>query len=251
MSRQKKLRFAASKQMPHFLEPGKAGYLTRAGFWNREQFGREQPLVLELACGRGEYTCGLARSFPEKNFVGMDIKGARMYVGAREALDEGMPNAAFVRGKIENLRTFFGWREVSEIWITFPDPRPKDRDEKRRLTFARFLELYQHILVPTGIIHLKTDNEGLMNYSVQSVRDFGGEILALTHDLYESPYREEHRGIKTYFENKFSALGHSIHYMRFRLPVLEAPLSPIPPVFQKGEPLPLPASGDGEKEGAR
>lgn len=237
MSRQKSIRFAESKVMDNIVEIGKPGYLSKAGTWNAEFFQNEKPIVLEVACGKGEYTVGLARAFPGKNFIGMDIKGSRIYVGAKEAITEGISNAAFLRGKIENLRTFFGWREVSEIWITFPDPRPKDRDEKRRLTFRRFLSLYQHILHPDGILHLKTDNRPLMDYTIASVQEFGGEILAQTYDLYHSEWKDEHLGIQTYFEQKFTAKGFSINYLRFRLPVLEVPSGPVPPIFLRGEPL--------------
>lgn len=223
--------------MDNIVEIGKPQYLHMAGTWNKAFFGNEQPIVLELACGKGEYSVGLGREFPQKNFIGVDIKGSRIYVGAKAALTEGHTNVGFLRAKIENLRSFFGWREVDEIWITFPDPRPKDRDEKRRLTFSRFLKLYQHILKPDGIVHLKTDNRPLMDYSVESVSAFGGEVLALTHDLYTSPWKDEHHGIKTYFENKFTEKGFSINYAQFRLPVLEAPEGPVPPLFLRGEVL--------------
>ena len=237
MSRQKSFRFRESKEMNNILELGKPGYLSQAGKWHADFFRNEKPLVLELACGKGEYTYGLAGEFPEQNFVGMDIKGARIYVGAKASLDDGLTNAAFLRGKIENLRTFFGWREVSEIWITFPDPRPKERDEKRRLTHPRFLRLYQHILREDGFLHLKTDNEALMNYTIETVQAFGGEILVQTHDLYQSEWKDQHYGIKTYFENKFTAKGFKINYLRFRLPLLTEPLEPVPPIFLRGVPL--------------
>lgn len=237
MSRQKSKRFAESKVMANLMEVGKSDYLRMANRWHSDFFRNPNPLVLELACGRGEYSYGLGKEFPDKNFVGIDIKGSRMYVGAKSALDEGLTNVAFLRAKIENLRSFFGWREVSEIWITFPDPRPKDRDIKRRLTFSRFLKLYQHILSPEGILHLKTDNRPLMDFSVESVKEFGGEVICLTHDLYESEWKDEHHGIKTYFEDKFTQKGFKINYMKFRLPVLEAPEGPVPPIYLKGEPM--------------
>lgn len=230
MSRQKQVRFAESKLMPNIIEPGKPEYLQMAGKWNQNYFENNHPITLELACGKGEYTFGLAKAFPQKNFIGMDIKGSRIWVGAKAALQENQLNVAFVRGKIENLRSFFGWREVSEIWITFPDPRPKDKDEKRRLTYQRFLTLYQHILTENGVCHLKTDNRLLMDYSVESVLAFGGEIIAQTHDLYQSAYSNEHFGIKTYFENKFTQLGFSINYLKFKLPVLAEPTGPVPPL---------------------
>jgi len=237
MSRQKSFRFSESKKMDNIIELGKPGYLSRAGTWNSEFFQNQNPIVLELACGKGEYSHGLARQFPNSNFVGMDIKGARIYVGAKDSEDEGLKNAGFLRGKIENLRTFFGWREVSEIWITFPDPRPKERDEKRRLTHARFLRLYQHILKEDGFLHLKTDNKELMEFTINSVLEFGGEILVQTNDLYQSEWRHQHYGIKTYFENKFTAKGFSIHYLRFTLPVLPQELEPVPPIYLRGIPM--------------
>lgn len=217
--------------MDNIVELPKPHYLHMAGRWNGSQFAENQPIVLELACGKGEYTYGLAKEFPEKNFVGMDIKGSRIYVGAKQAETNGLQNVAFLRGKIENLRSFFGWQEVSEIWITFPDPRPKDGDEKKRLTFSRFLALYQHIIKPEGILHLKTDNRPLMDYSVESIKAFGGEVLQLTHNLYESELKNLHHGIQTYFENKFTEKGFSINYLQFRLPVLAAPEGPIPPLY--------------------
>lgn len=231
MSRQKQIRFAATKLMDHVVEFGKEHYESMPGQWNSRLFEKPQPLVLELACGKGEYSVGLAREFPALNFVGMDIKGSRLYVGAKQAEDEGLHNVAFLRGRIESLRGFFGWREVSELWITFPDPRPKSGDEKRRLTHPRFLRTYQHILKPEGIIHLKTDNRPLFDYSVEMVKEAGGTILAETHNLYESPYRDEHHGIQTYFEKKFTQKGFSINYLRFQLPVLEQEDGPPPPIY--------------------
>lgn len=202
-------------------------------------FQNSKPLVVELACGKGEYTVGLAREFPDKNFVGMDIKGARMYVGAQTAIQENLTNVAFLRGKIENLRSFFGWQEIDELWITFPDPRPKDRDEKKRLTSPRFLQLYQHVVKPGGLIHLKTDNRPLADYTGEILTGFGAEIEVITHDLYQSPYAKDHHGIKTYFEEKFTAKGFLINYLRFQLPPLVAPLGPIPPVYFENENPPV------------
>ena len=235
MSRQKSKRFAESKIMPNIIEMGKPNFLEMAGKWNSDFFLNTQPLVVELACGKGEYSFGLGKAFPEKNFVGMDIKGSRIYVGAKSAIESGLSNVAFLRGKIENLRSFFGWKEVDELWITFPDPRPRDKDEKKRLTFSRFLKLYQHVIKANSIIHLKTDNRFLLDYTVQSVTDLGGEILVLTHDLYESDWREEHLGIKTYFENKFTQKGFKINYLKFRLPELSEPEGTIPPIFFRKE----------------
>jgi len=235
MSRQKSKRFADSKMMPNIIEMGKENFLSMGGNWKSDFFKNANPLVIELACGKGEYSYGLGKAFPEKNFVGMDIKGARIYVGAKAAEEEGLSNVAFLRGKIENLRSFFGWKEVDEIWITFPDPRPKDKDEKKRLTFSRFLKLYQHIVKENSIIHLKTDNRPLMDYTVESVLAFGGQVLVLTHDLYESEWKHEHVGIQTYFEEKFTKKGFKINYLKFRLPVLEKEEGPVQAIFFRKE----------------
>jgi len=235
MSRQKSKRFAESKLMPAIVEMEKENFLSMAGNWNSSFFKNTNPLVVELACGKGEYSVGLGKAFPKKNFVGMDIKGARIYVGAKEAEEEGLSNVGFLRAKIENLRTFFGWKEVDEIWITFPDPRPKDKDEKKRLTFSRFLKLYQHVLKHNAIIHLKTDNRPLMDYTVESIKSFGAEVLVLTHDLYESEWKDEHHGIQTYFENKFTQKGFKINYLKFRLPILTEPEDEITPIFFRKE----------------
>jgi tRNA (guanine-N7-)-methyltransferase len=239
MSRQKSKRFSESKLMSNIIELGKDNFLSMAGNWNTEFFKNSNPLVIELACGKGEYSYGLGKAFPDKNFVGMDIKGSRIYVGAKAAEVDGLSNVAFLRGKIENLRSFFGWKEVDEIWITFPDPRPRDKDEKKRLTFTRFLKLYQHIIKDESIIHLKTDNKPLTDYTVETVLAYGGEVLALTYDLYESEWKGEHLGIQTYFEDKFTKKGFKINYLKFRLPHLEKEDEPIPAIFfRKEEMLP-------------
>lgn len=219
MGRKKLKKFAANQQAPNLVEPGKDLYDTIKGRWNQELFAQAQPLVVELACGYGEYTTGLAEVFPEKNFVGVDIKGNRLWRGSTDALDKGLGNAAFLRTRIQNLGDFFAPGEVDEIWITFPDPRPRGRDVKRRLTYPRFLQVYFDVLKPGGIIHLKTDSDILFQYTLQvltrvaKTRDF-----VFTFDLYSSPWAQEHKGIKTRYETLFTQLGEQIKYLRFRLP---------------------------------
>lgn len=214
--RNKQQRFAANQQNPRVVEPGKPLYQTVRGHWADQFFGNQHPLVVELACGRGEYTVGLARACPAKNFVGVDIKGARLWKGGQTAQSEGLTNAGFLRVRIEGLEAFFAPREVDELWITFPDPRPRDRDEKRRLTSPRFLSLYRRLLAPDGWVHLKTDNRPLFDYTLQTLAGENVRDLVTTHDLYASPHAADHHGIQTRYEEIFRAQGFAINYLRFR-----------------------------------
>ncbi|GAB4398625.1 MAG: hypothetical protein OHK0053_17640 [Microscillaceae bacterium] len=173
-------------------------------------------MVLEVGCGRGEYTTGLAALFPEKNFVGIDIKGARLWKGSQVAIAQGLQNAGFLRIQIQNLLDFFAEEEASEIWLTFPDPRPKEYDERRRLTHPRFLAMYAHILREGGIFHFKTDDDGLFAYTLEQLAIFEIEPEVMTQDLYHSALLAEHYGIRTTYEQLFSAKGRTIKYLRFR-----------------------------------
>lgn len=216
MSRQKLKRFADNDLAVNIIQEGKPEYQTIKGQWLTSFFKNNSPLVVELACGRGEYAVGLASVFTEKNFVGVDIKGNRIWAGSRQATDRQMTNVGFLRTRIQNLDQFFAPQEIDEIWITFPDPRPKGRDEKRRLTNPRFLAMYQRLLKPDGWVHLKTDNVGLFEYTLETLAQMPVRELVVTHDLYASPYADEHKGIKTKFEQKYLALGQPIHYLRFK-----------------------------------
>ncbi|BDD04083.1 tRNA (guanosine(46)-N7)-methyltransferase TrmB [Aureibacter tunicatorum] len=211
-------RFADNEQRYNIVQQGKEFFEAAKGKWNSEHFKNENDIVLELACGNGEYTVGLAEKMPEKNFIGVDIKGSRMWVGSSQAIDAGMDNVAFLRTQILMLEKFFGESEISEIWITFPDPRPRDRDEKRRLTHTRFLEMYKKILKPGGWIKFKTDNTGLFDYTLELLQqrdDIKSHVF--TKDLYEDEeLMKDHYGIKTRFEAKFYALGEKIKYMKFQ-----------------------------------
>lgn len=187
------------------------------GKWNTDFFKNDNPLILELGCGRGEYTTGMARAFPSKNFIGVDIKGARLWKGAREAFTENLNNAAFIRTRIEFISSFFGTDEVDEIWITFPDPQVKTRRAKKRLTGPDFLNSYRSFLKSSGIIHLKTDSHELFNYTCELVRSNNLELIRSTDDLYASPLDDSILGIRTYYEKLFGEQGKKITYLAFRI----------------------------------
>lgn len=198
------------------IEPSKPHYHTIKGNWHAH-FGNDNPITVELACGRGEYSVNLARLFPNRNFIGVDIKGERIWKGSTWAVEQDLANVAFLRTQILLIESFFAEAEVDELWITFPDPRPRKRDIKRRLTSPRFLGMYTRILRPTGFLRLKTDNTVLFDYTLEVLRernDITG--LAFTHNLYESDLRAECYDIKTRYEEEFAAKGETIKYLRFR-----------------------------------
>lgn len=186
------------------------------GRWNSDFFSNSNPIVLELGCGKGEYTVGLARRRPECNYIGVDIKGARMWTGATDAVTTGMTNVAFLRTSIELIDAFFAPGEVSEIWITFPDPQMKKAS--KRLTSDRFLGIYGRILRDGGIINLKTDSPFLYAYTSRLIAANGLEVIDETDDLYASPGDNYVKEIKTYYEQQWLARGKSIKYISFRLP---------------------------------
>lgn len=216
MARKKLIRFQENTEKPNLLEPGKPLYETIKGNWLTAYFKNEYPIVVELACGRGEYTTGLAAQIPSKNFIGVDVKGDRLWKGAVVAESQGLQQVAFLRTQIQQLDNFFAPGEISEIWITFPDPRPKERDDKRRLTHPKFLQLYQQLLTPDGLVHLKTDNADLFDYSLQALKEFGVRDLQFTQDLYHSELMTYHYGIKTKYEQKYASEGVKINYLQFR-----------------------------------
>lgn len=183
------------------------------GKWNEKFFHNDNPIVLELGCGKGEYAVGLARRYPNKNFIGVDIKGARMWTGASEAKAEGIENVAFLRTHIELITHFFAPGEVSEIWITFPDPQMKKT--RKRLTSTRMLELYREILAENGIIHLKSDSPFLYTYTRAMVQENNFPILIDTDDLYNSGIDDDILGIKTFYEQQWLERGKTIKYIKF------------------------------------
>lgn len=186
------------------------------GNWHRDYFHNENPIVLELGCGKGEYTVGLAAKFPDKNFIGIDIKGARIYTGAKQAETLHMTNVAFLRTSIELIDRFFAPGEVSEIWITFPDPQMKKVG--KRLTGTRFMELYRKILKPGGTVHLKTDSPFLYTYTDAMVALNKLPVMVNTADLYASGMADDILEIKTFYEQQWLDRGLSIKYISFALP---------------------------------
>ncbi len=225
MGKKNKLaRFAENRILPNVFQPTREqaleGYKLK-GKWREQVFKNDNPLVLELGCGKGEYTVGLAKAFPDKNFIGIDIKGARFWFGAKEAHESGLSNAVFLRTQIELIDGFFEQNEVDEIWITFPDPQIKYRRTKHRMTHPEFLSRYKKILKKDGIMHLKTDSEFLHGYTLGLLQGQGHEILTAHHDIYGAPEYEPNtpllREIQTHYEQLFSAKGKTITYIKFKI----------------------------------
>jgi len=219
VGKKKLQRFAQMETFDHVVQPSfgevfKKDYKLK-GKWGKDFFKNENPIVLELGCGKGEYTVGLAKQETNKNFIGIDIKGARMWRGAKTALDEDICNVGFLRTRIDLINSFFADNEISEVWITFPDPQPKKY--YKRLTSSRFLGYYQSLLAKDGIINLKTDNAELYQYTKALVNLNQLEILADSYNLYHSGLADEILSIKTYYEQQFLAQGKPIHYIRFKL----------------------------------
>ena len=187
------------------------------GKWNKEIFGNDNPVILELGCGKGEYTVGLAERFPNNNYVGIDIKGSRMWRGAKTADDKKLLNTAFLRTRIEFINSFFAEDEVDEMWITFPDPQLENRNSNKRLTCPWFLNKYRSFLKDNGIIHLKTDNPELYNYTKSLVEKNGLEIVSAMGDLYSEKPGDDILSIRTYYESIFLKERHKICYLTFRL----------------------------------
>ena len=193
------------KNSDHFLK----------GNWNRQFFKNDHPLVVELGCGKGEYTVSLAEKFPEFNYIGVDIKGARMWKGAKESFEKDMPNVGFIRTNIEIAGCFFAPGEVSEIWLTFPDPQMKKTN--KRLTSTAFISRYNRFLADTGIIHLKTDSNFQYQYTLAMVQANNFEILTQTEDLYNSELLNEKLQIKTFYEKQWLQRGLTIKYLAFKI----------------------------------
>lgn len=223
MAKNKLFRFREMKTMPNVAEfmhtDIAAGPLKLSGRWNSDYFKNNNPLVLELGCGKGEYTVNLARRYPDKNFIGLDVKGSRMYVGARAALDEDLKNVAFLRTRIDFINSCFVANEVDEIWITFPDPQPQK--PRKRLTSHLFLSRYRKLLKPGGIIHLKTDSVLMHESTLDVIAEGKHEMIEASRNIYtdgiaRDPVLTE---IQTTYEKKFLAVGKPITYVSFRLGV--------------------------------
>jgi tRNA (guanine-N7-)-methyltransferase len=218
MARTKLIKFRDNAVTDKVVEPGKPLYERISGLWRAEMFGNDNPIVLELACGMGEYTVGMAQIFPEKNFIGVDIKGSRLWSGSNSSRLEGLTNTAFLRAQIQSIDRFFDEDEVDEIWIIFPDPRPRLREARKRLTHPRFLNMYRYIMKPGGLIHLKTDNGPLFDFTLDVLHERDDVLdLVYTRDLYGSELLGEHFGITTKYEMIHSGDGNSIKYLRFRM----------------------------------
>jgi len=217
MSKNKLSKFAEVHALPNVVEVSYAELLQSPyklrGKWSSQFFDNDFPVVLELGCGKGEYTVGLAENFPDKNFIGIDIKGSRIWTGATVAHDRGLKNVGFIRTYVELLPSFFGPDEVSEIWITFPDPQMKKGS--KRLTSTRLLAHYGKVMKPGGIVHLKTDSNFLYQYTSALVHLNGFKVEAETDDLYASAYADEIMGIKTYYEQQWLNRGLTIKYLKF------------------------------------
>lgn len=222
MGKNKLSKFADMSEYPHVFQYP-FSVLQEKGFdlkgkWNSAFFHNDHPIVLELGCGKGEYTVGLAKLFPEKNFVGVDIKGARMWSGAKQAFEEELPNVAFLRTHIELIDSFFASGEVSEIWITFPDPQMNKAN--KRMTSTRFMELYRNILADGGLVHLKTDSHFMFTYTREMSAKNQLPDVFFTDNLYED-FRFEKDiilNIQTYYEQQWLARGLKIKYIRFGCP---------------------------------
>lgn len=213
MAQKKLYRFAQIKSFPNVLEYPQ----DMKGQWHTF-FRNNHPIVLELACGRGEYTIGLAKMYPNQNCIGVDVKGNRMYIGAKQALDSGLHHVAFLRTQIEMIATYFAPGEVDEIWITFPDPQLRISKAKKRLTHPRFLRLYQSILKPGGLIHLKTDSPDLFRFTLTVARMYNITLHSVQDDVYADPHRAAVLNIQTHYEKMDIAQSRRVHYICFSLP---------------------------------
>jgi len=201
---------------PHFEDVFRKDHELK-GKWKEAFFGNNNPLILELGCGKGEYTIGMARQFPGTNFLGIDIKGARMWKGAKTAEQQSIDNVGFLRTRIELIESFFDRDEVDEIWITFPDPQIKKRRNKKRLTGPRFLNHYRSFLKKGGLIHLKTDSPELYDYTLNLINKNNLDVITKTPDLYSEKNLGENLLIRTYYEQMFLDAGEKITYICFRI----------------------------------
>lgn len=221
-SKNKLKRFRENETFNNVVQPTRNeivdGNFKLKGKWAQDFFKNDSPVVLELGCGKGEYSVGLAEKYPEKNFLGIDIKGARFWRGAKTALEEEMPNVGFLRTQIELVDQIFADGEVDEIWITFPDPQIKYKRTKHRLTNSEFLQKYKKILKTDGVVNLKTDSEFMHGYTLGLLHGEGHKILHANHDVYKNEYSpEEVIGIQTFYEKQYLEENKRITYIQFRI----------------------------------
>ena len=221
MGKDKLKRFAEIETFDNVIQPTAKEALNTSHFlkgkWASDFFNNSNPIILELGCGKGEYSVNLAKLYPDINFIGIDIKGSRMWLGAKEAINEGIKNVGFLRTRIEWIESFFAEDEISEIWITFPDPQLHRKREKKRLTSPLFLNSYRKMLKEEGIIHLKTDNRELHNYTLEILKYNKAQIIESTNDLYNSDLQSPILSIKTFYEKKFLIDNIKITYIKFRI----------------------------------
>lgn len=220
MGKNKLAKFADMEKFPHVFQM--PSHLLREGLqfemngkWNNEFFKNDHPIVLELGCGKGEYTVGLAELYPDKNFIGVDIKGARLWTGAKLSLEKGLSNVAFIRTDIEMIQHFFSENEVSEIWLTFPDPQMKKTT--KRLTATNFMKSYQKFVKPNGKMHLKTDSNFMFTYTCEMVNINQYPVVFSSNDLYASDLQDPILSIKTFYEQQWLSRGLTIKYIQFEL----------------------------------
>jgi len=221
-SKNKLKRFSENETFTNVFQPTReevvGNQFLLKGKWNHEFFKNDNPIVLELGCGKGEYSVGLAERFPEKNFIGIDIKGARFWRGAKTAVQSGMNNVAFVRTQIELIHHIFAENEVAEIWITFPDPQIKYKRTKHRMTNSAFLTNYKKILKANGLMHLKTDSEFMHGYTLGLLHGEGHEVIYANHNIYKNEGAPaEVTGIQTFYESQYLAVNKPITYIQFRI----------------------------------
>ncbi|WP_435413863.1 tRNA (guanosine(46)-N7)-methyltransferase TrmB [Polaribacter aestuariivivens] len=219
-SKNKLKRFKENETFENVIQPTREEVLnnfSHKGKWH-SFFGNQNPIIVELGCGKGEYTIALARKNPDKNYIGIDIKGARFWRGAKTAIEENLPNVAFIRTQIELVNHIFAENEVAEIWITFPDPQIKYQRTKHRMTNANFLKKYHHILNPEGIVNLKTDSEFMHGYTLGLLHGEGHEVLYANHTVYKNEGApKEVTETQTFYENQYLAVNKPITYIKFRL----------------------------------
>lgn len=221
-SKNKLKRFKENETFVNVFQPTReevvADQFPLKGKWNSDFFKNDHPIVLELGCGKGEYSVGLAERSPDKNFIGIDIKGARFWRGAKTAVENGLHNVAFLRTQIELIEHCFAADEVSEIWITFPDPQIKYKRTKHRMTNAAFLDNYKKILQPNGLMHLKTDSEFMHGYTLGLLHGAGHEVLYANHNIYKNEGApDEVTGIQTFYESQYLEVNKAITYIQFRI----------------------------------
>ncbi len=220
MTKNKLERFRECKSFPNLIQAGYFDLLKDyplKGKWAEKYFGNHHRIVLELGCGKGEYTVALAEKNQDVNFIGIDNKGARLWRGCKTAIEKNLDNACFIRTRIELIERFFAPGEISEIWITFPDPQPRNSRQRRRLTSPRHLAHYKNISQPGCIIHLKTDNTALFEYTLETITQQNHELLFHAFDLYSLNIHDDASCVQTFYEKMFLDQGISIKYLRFRL----------------------------------